>query len=211
MPVRKTAWAVVIVIAIATGAGCRKEGDTVAPDLGPIPEDCNPALDCNDMFESSTVRDHSGQAGSFAALSEGCPYEPDEVPPLESLGDARIPQFDRSRGRASNMDRGNESLQDIDLHAHMMGVQGMIFSCIDLIDCYEDTDELGGDGDLDFDFELHPDGRVRAVSVKPSPSFDHPSVVACARKAVFEYRFPSYDGGQMMVNYTMSIEEVDGE
>ena len=28
---------------------------------------------------------------------------------------------------------------------------------------------------------------------------------------MFEYRFPSYDGGQMMISYSMTIEAVDGD
>lgn len=191
------------------GIGCsRRSEESVAPaqwDPG-----CNLADDCNDMFGGSTVRQHSEQAASFAALSEGCPYAPDEVPTPESLVDQGVPEFNVARNRASNMHKGNDRLQDIDLHAHMMGMQPLIFACVDLAACYEDGADLPGEGDLDFDFELHPDGHVVAVSVRASPGLDHPSVVACARQAMFEYRFPSYNGGQMMIEYTMTIEEVPG-
>ena len=44
--------------------------------------------------------------------------------------------------------------------------------------------------------------------MKPSPGLAHPSIVACARRTLASYRFPAYDGGQMFVNYTVTIEEV---
>lgn len=203
---RKSGWWWVAGVALVLAPGCRKRDASVAPaalDLG-----CNPADDCNDMFAGSTVRDHSEQAGTFAALSGGCPYAPDEVPTPESLVSNGVPEFNAARHRASNMHKGDDRLQDIDLHAHMMGMQAQIFACVDLAACYEDGADLPGQGDLDFDFELHPDGHVAAVSVQASPGLDHPSVVACARQAMYEYRFPRYDGGQMMVQYTMTIEEV---
>lgn len=198
---------------LAAGLGlvlaCNRHGGTAEP--GSTAAECNPADDCNDLFEDlggSTVRQHSDRAATFAALSHGCPHAPGDVPPLESLDDGSIPEFDRARGRRSNMHRGNEFLQDIDLHAHMMGMQGDLFACVDLAACYEDGAGLTGQGELDFDFELHPDGHVVAVSVRPSAGLDHPSVIACARRTLAGYRFPRYDGGQMMINYTVTIEEV---
>ncbi|MCA9710866.1 MAG: hypothetical protein KDK70_33800 [Myxococcales bacterium] len=200
-----------MVAAVALGLGgaaaCNRHEPSVAPTASG-PEDCNAADDCNDFLQGSTIRQHSEQAGSFATLSEGCPYPPDEVPDPKTLVDRRVPEFNAARSRASNMHRGEERLQEIDIHAHMMGMQPQIFACVDLASCYEDGAKLSGWGDLELSFELHPDGHVAAVSVHASPGLDHPSVVACTRQAMYEYRFPSYDGGQMMVEYTVTIEEV---
>jgi hypothetical protein len=189
--------------------GCKRQEASAEP--GASAASCNPADDCNDLIGESggfTVREHSDQAATFGALSQGCPYAREDVPPLASLDDGSIPQFNAARSRRSNMNRGNEFLQEIDMHEHMMGMQDDLFACVDLAACYEDGAALSGYGDLDFRFELHPDGHVVAVSVKPSPGLDHPSVVACARRTLADYRFPRYDGGQMMVSYTVTMEEV---
>jgi hypothetical protein len=190
------------------GVGCKRDEATVDPGAGAA--GCNPADDCNELIGGSTVRQHSERAATFAELSHGCPHAPEDVPPLESLDDGSIPEFKASRSRRSNMHKGDERLQDIDLHAHMMGMQAQLFACVDLAACYEDGAALSGQGELDFDFELHPDGHVVAVSVRPSEGLDHPSVVACARRTLARYRFPRYDGGQLMINYTVTIEEVAG-
>jgi hypothetical protein len=198
---------VLLAVGLGLGLGCRHEASA---EPGASAASCNAADDCNALFGGSTVRQHSEQAGTFAELSHGCPHAPHEVPPLESLDDGSIPEFNASRSRVSNMHRADERLDDIDLHAHMMGMQGQLFACVDLAACYEDGAALPGEGELDFDFELYPDGRVVAVSVSPSPGLDHPSVVACARRTMAGHRFPRYDGGQMMVNYSVTIEEVPG-
>jgi hypothetical protein len=195
-----------LAVGLGLALGCNRHEASAEPGGGAA--DCNPADDCNDMFGGSTVRQHSDQAATFAELSQGCPYAPEDVPPLESLDDGSIPEFKASRSRRSNMHKGDEFLQDIDLHAHMMGMQGELFACVDLAACYEDGAALSGQGDLDFDFELHPDGHVVAVSVRPSSGLDHLSVVACARRTLARYRFPRYDGGQLMINYTVTIEDV---
>lgn len=206
---RRSIGGALLVAGLGLGLGCKRDEASAEPGSGVA--DCNPADDCNDMFGGSTVRQHSDRAATFAELSHGCPHAPKDVPPLESLDDGSIPQFSASRSRRSNMHRGDERLQDIDLHAHMMGMQGELFACVDLAACYDDGAKLSGQGDLDFDFELHPDGHVVAVSVRPSPGLDHPSVVACARRAMQRYRFPRFDGGQLMINYTVTIEAVPGD
>jgi hypothetical protein len=198
---------VLLAVGLALG-GCNRQAASAEP--GASAADCNPADDCNDLLGGSTVRQHSDQAATFAALSGGCPHAPEDVPPLASLDDGSIPQFNASRSRVSNMNRGDERLQDIDLHAHMMDMQAQLFACVDLAACYEDGAALPGEGELEFDFELYPDGRVIAVSVSPSPGLDHPSVVACARSTMASHRFPRYDGGQMMINYRVTIEDVPG-
>jgi hypothetical protein len=206
---RRSIGCAVLMVGLVAWSACKRQEATAEPERAV--DDCNPADDCNDMFGGATVRQHSPQAASFAELSHGCPYAPEEVPELESLEDGSVPELNRRRSRRSNMHKGNEFPQDIDLHAHMLGMQGDLFACVDLAACYEDGAELTGQGELDFDFELHPDGHVVAVSVKPTEGLDHPSVIACARKTLARYRFPQYDGGQMFINYTVTIETVPGD
>jgi hypothetical protein len=154
----------------------------------------------------TTVRKHSMSSGTYSENEVGeCPFSPEEVPPIEALDSSAIPEFDGRRNRGSNRRSGEGRLQDIDIHEQMMGVQGLIFECIDLAACYEGGETLGA-GDLDFRFELSPAGKVMAVSVTPSTGLAHPGVVDCARRSVFELEFPSYDGGSMMVSYSMEIE-----
>ena len=158
-----------------------------------------------DPFAGLTVAQHSNAAGTYEeSLAATCPFAPEEVPEWETLiDDSKIPEFNQRRSRKSNMKAGQGFLQDHQLHEYLLGVQGNLFECLDLAACY--NAEVGSTGELDFEFWLEPDGRVSAVSVTPSEGLDQPVVRACARKSVFQARFPSYNGGGMLVSYRVEI------
>lgn len=208
----RSASATCFAIGLLVSAGCVKRSEAPDPCAGggceaeacPL---CD--LEADGVGPETTVRQHSDQNGTEAeGLLGECPLPEEEVPPLATLDSSAIPEFDAKRSRRSNMNAGERALQEIDLHEHMMGMQSRIFECIDLAACYEGGDALGG-GDLDFRFELSPSGKVMAVSVTPSEGLAHPGVVHCARRSLYELRFPSYDGGSMMVSYSMQIEVAD--
>lgn len=206
------AWrGLVVPLGILAVLGCRRE-DTTTPDpceggdcqtqceFGPPP--------CWDPFEGKTVSNHSPIAGTFDDdLNASCPFPPEEVPPLEALlDDSKIPEFDRGRRRRTNYSSGGQHLQDHELHQHLLGVQGALFECLDLAACYQEGEPVGT-GELDFRFELEPNGQVSAVSVQPSAGLDQPIVRACARRSVYEFKFPSWKGARMVVDYRVQIEE----
>ncbi len=139
-------------------------------------------------------------------LSAECPFPQSEIPPIEVLlDDSNIPEYRRSRKRRDNHAEGQAFLQDHELHEHLLSVQGDLFECLDLAACYDL--EAAGTGALDFQFELEPTGEVSAVSVLPSDALDQPIVRACARRSVYQSRFPSWSGSRMVVDYSVEISE----
>ncbi len=154
-----------------------------------------------------TISGHSFDEGSTQeGLTAECPFLRSEIPPIDSLlDDSHIPEYQRARGRGTNYDEGNEFLQDFELHEHLLTVQGALFECLDLAACYDL--EASGTGELDFQFELEPNGKVSAVSVTPSADLDQPIVRACARRSVYESQFPSWNGSRMVVDYSVQISE----
>jgi hypothetical protein len=84
-------------------------------------------------------------------------------------------------------------------------MQGQLFDCLDLAACY--SEDLISTGEMDFQFELEPNGRVSAVSVEPSAELDQPVVRACARRSVYETQFPAWRGARMVVSYRVEIDE----
>lgn len=199
---------IAIAIGLGLAASCEKASEIPDPCAGGGcgGEYC-PLCDLEaDGVGPSTVRQHSEQSGTEAeGLLGECPLAEEEVPPLTELDSSSIPEFNGRRSRRSNMHAGERQMQEIDLHEYMMGMQSRIFECIDLAACYEGGEELGS-GELDFQFELASTGKVLSVSVTPSEGLSHPGVVHCARRSLFELKFPSYDGGAMMVSYSMQIE-----
>jgi hypothetical protein len=194
-------------------AGACEKNRSASPDpcgdggCGDVPQ-CE--LGVCDGFSAPTSRDHSPLAGTFAEGDASCPFGPDELPNKDKLisDSKKVPEFNGKRARGTNYTSGEDELQDTDLHEHLLGVQGRIFECIDLAACYQEEKkdaEFVGAGELDFQFELEPSGRVAAVSVTPTGDLGEPIVLACARKSLYEFRFPSYSGARMVVSYRVEI------
>src|SRR5690606_16631256 len=141
--------------------------------------------------------------------SSECPFPKDEIPPLAKLlDDSDIPEYSRARNRRTNFASGEQFLQDWQLEQELMRAQGAFFTCLDVAACY--ADEPASTGQLDFLFELEPDGRVSAVSVAPSSELDQPIIRACARRSVYETKFPTWRGGRMVVSYNLAISLGNG-
>jgi hypothetical protein len=188
-------------------SACQKGGGSASAPPTASSEDCELGS-CMGPDVELLSRDHSPLAGTFAEGESACPYPEGKVPPKEKLADDRdIPEFNRGRARGSNYLAKNARVQDIDLHEQLMGVQGRIFECIDLLQCYDDGAEDFPAGELEFQFELEPSGKVSAVSVKPSEGLEDPIVRACARRSLYEYAFPAWNGARMVVSYRIEIGE----
>ena len=63
-----------------------------------------------------------------------------------------------------------------------------------------------GSGSLKFKLRLLPSGEVEGVSVTAPASLRVWGIVPCARRAVFDHRFPAFDGLAMAVSFGVDID-----
>jgi hypothetical protein len=63
-----------------------------------------------------------------------------------------------------------------------------------------------GAGSLKFKLRVLPSGKVEGVSVTAPASLRVWGIPACARKAVYQHKFPSYDGMAMAVGFSVDID-----
>lgn len=133
-----------------------------------------------------------------------CPYDADDIPPVESIGDAGLPEFRANRDRASNWENGDDWRDDVELSQNMAPVQAEILRCLDLAACYVEPDDLVGE--IAMELEVSPEGRVRAASVDATDQLNVDPVIPCTRKALAAVRFPRINGGNTFVSYAMTIE-----
>jgi hypothetical protein len=198
-----------LAITIVVFTGCEKTPATVDPCSNGA---CAPVAscelgDCADALPS-LASSHSPLAGTEVEDGATCPYLDGALPAKDALLDtADIPEFKRGRSRRTNMDTGEAAPHNIDLHAQLMPVQGRIFECIDIAACYSSKPDPFMSGDLEFQFELEADGHISAVSVLPSSTLVDPLVSACARRSLFEFKLPKYDGARINVSYRVEIGE----
>ncbi|HET6584490.1 MAG TPA: hypothetical protein VFG69_13605 [Nannocystaceae bacterium] len=196
-----------VIAAACSSVACQKSGATAPPEPVASEPDCELGS-CMTSDAELLSRDHSPLAGTITEGASECPYAASELPPKDKLvDDKHIPEFNRGRARNTNYAVANKRVQDIDLHEQLLGVQGRIFECIDLLACYDDEAADFPAGELDFQFELEPNGKVSAVSVQPSKGLEDPIVRACARRSLYEFEFPSWQGARMVVSYRLEIGE----
>lgn len=198
-----------LAITILIFAACERDAVPVDPCSNGA---CTPAASCElgDCVDAlpSLASSHSPMAGVEVEQGAACPYLDGALPAKEELLDTRhIPEFKRARSRRTNMDTGEASPYNIDLHSQLLPVQGRIFECIDIAACYSSDMDPFVSGDLEFQFELESDGHISAVSVVPSSTLSDPLVSACARRSMFEFKLPKYDGARMTVSYRVEIGE----
>lgn len=135
-----------------------------------------------------------------------CPFSPEELPAFEAVDDTHVPAVDPQRERQTNMDAGDESLDDRVLLMHLDAATTQVLGCLSMAACYDERSEPAPPGEIEFAFEVDPAGRVRSVDVEPSAELDRWGVTQCARRAIFDTEFPAYDGADMVVSYRLEID-----
>jgi len=196
-----------LAVTILSLVACEKERGSIDPCKGGACE-TQPPCELGDCMDSmpTLARSHSPLQGTEIESGAACPHFDGALPAKETVLDTSdIPEFKKGRSRRTNMDSGENLPQNIDLHAELMPLQGRIFECIDIAACYSADMDPFVSGDLEFQFELEPSGNVSAVSVVPSSTLKDPVVAACARRSLFEFKLPKYDGARINVSYRVEI------
>lgn len=132
-----------------------------------------------------------------------CPYEGD-VPPFEPADDGHVPGMNPERARVTNMDAGNGTIHNEALMQLLDHATTEVLSCVGVSACYDER--ALEPGEIDLVFEVAPDGAVRGVDVALTAGLDHTGIRACARLAIWETEFPSFDGADMVVSYQLEID-----
>lgn len=133
-----------------------------------------------------------------------CPYDDGEIPPYEPVDDGHVPKLEAKRTRATNMDAGDAVIHNEALLEHLNRATTEVLSCVSVSACY-DARPLEP-GTIDFVFEVAPSGDVRAVNVEPTAGLDHTGIRECSRLAIWDTKFPAFDGADMLVSYALDID-----
>ena len=85
----------------------------------------------------------------------------------------------------------------------MSRLTGRFQKCIETAAMYSD-EELGA-GTLSFKLRIGPEGKVEGVSVTAPANLKVFGIVPCSRKAVYDHRFPKFDGPPMGVDFSFDV------
>ncbi|HEY0137676.1 MAG TPA: hypothetical protein VGB85_26505 [Nannocystis sp.] len=123
-------------------------------------------------------------------------------PPFVPVDDSRVPQFSNAEPQALDMKAGSERLSESELDRHFAQVTPQIQRCVTTASAYGDI----GAGSLKFKLRVLPSGKVESVSLTAPASLRVWGIPSCARRAVYDHRFPSFDGAAMAVTFGVDID-----
>jgi hypothetical protein len=207
-----------------TGIGLADIGCNPAPAV-PCGGRCGPGTECVEdrcqtlvaaepaPVEAKTRRGRRGKRGKRggageAGAGEGTAGEvvdgPGEepLPPFVAVDDRKIPEFSAAEPQALDMKAGSERLSEAVLDQHFSRVNPAIVDCVTTASRYGEL----GSGSLKFKLRILPSGKVESVSVTAPASLRVWGIVPCARKAVFDHRFPGFDGPAIAVNFGVDVD-----
>lgn len=147
---------------------------------------------------------NAGPNSDPANADDGEPAAPDEPPPppFVPVDDSRIPEFSNAEPQVLDLKAGSERLDERTLDQHFARVTPEIQGCVTTASRYGEV----GAGSLKFKLRVLPSGKVESVTVTSPASLRVWGIPACARKAVYTHRFPSFDGPAMAVSFAVDIE-----
>jgi hypothetical protein len=119
------------------------------------------------------------------------------------VDDSHIPKYDPNRVQHLDMSSGTERLPDSTIRAHLRRLESKFNACIETAAMHSDEEIRGGG--IDFVFSIEKTGKVSGVTVKAPKHLSVYGIVPCLRKALFDHRFPSYDGPPTGVDYSFQV------
>ncbi len=123
-------------------------------------------------------------------------------PPFVPVDDSKIPQFSNADAQTLDLNAGSERLSESDLDRHFAQVTPQIQRCVTTASAYGDIPP----GSLKFKLRVLPSGKVESVSVTAASGLRVWGIPSCARKAVYDHRFPAFDGAAMGVSFGVDIQ-----
>lgn len=126
------------------------------------------------------------------------------LPPFVPVNDKNVPRYDPNETQTIGAQSGSERIPDHVIRQHLSGLEAKFNKCIATAAEYS-PGELKS-GRIDFDFGIRPTGRISGVNVTAPSHLRVFGIVPCLRRALFEHRFPTYDGPTTGVTYSFRVE-----
>lgn len=150
---------------------------------------------------SAPPPDHAAEPDEPGSDDE--PEVPEKAPPpFVPVDDSKIPQFSNAEPQTLDMKAGTERLSESELDRHFAQVTPNIQRCVTTASAYGDIPA----GSLKFKLRILPSGKVESVSLTAGSGLKVWGIPGCSRKAVYDHRFPAFDGAAMAVSFGVDIQ-----
>jgi len=143
-----------------------------------------------------------GEGGAVVGDAGDAPIADEPPPPYVPVDDSKIPDFSDAEPQVLDLKAGSERLDERTLDQHFARVTPEIQRCVTTASRYGEI----GAGSLRFKLRVLPSGKVESVTITAPASLRVWSIPACARKAVYQHKFPGFDGPAMAVSFSIDID-----
>lgn len=120
-----------------------------------------------------------------------------------AVDDSNVPRFNPTRDRTIDLDGGSARLSDAVIDRELSKLDKPFQRCIATAAKHSDEDLPGGS--IRYELGIAGSGKVTGVNVKAPAKLQVFGIVPCVRKAVYDHRFPSFDGPEMSAKSSFSI------
>jgi hypothetical protein len=204
-------------VSLSLTTGC-KRGETTAPgECGGVCGDGTRCANgmcvvdylaaCSSGMDDIGSLETDGEGGMRPPITDWgqCKEELASLPEYEPIDDSGVPQFDLDAPRKLDMNatHGDEQLAEDAVNRNMREIEYALNECFSRSACYNEGTFPGGT--MAFSFRLMSSGQVESVKVDAPEEMDIFSTIQCARKAIFDHRFPEYDGPAMTISYSVEL------
>lgn len=133
-----------------------------------------------------------GEGEGEAELGGGTPW----------TDDSKVPRFDPDADQVIGASEGSERLGDATIDRELAELDDDFQACV-----REANDRVAelGTGKVSYSFGIAPSGKVTGVNASAPQNLKDAGVIPCVRKAVYEHRFPSYDGPPTKASSSFSV------
>ena len=142
-------------------------------------------------------RKRRSKRGADAAAGE----DAGSGPPLDD--DSKVPHFDPKHDRTIGMGDGTGRLSDSQVDRELAKLDKNFRRCVS--EANQRVAELGT-GKVTLGFGIAGTGKVTGVNVGAPSNLKDAGIVPCVRKAIYGHKFPAFDGPEMSVSSSFSID-----
>ena len=198
----------------ACGGACGPGTECIDNVCVPVAPAAEPEPPAKKARKGKRGRRNRGGDGGGAADGDGgavvgdagdpadSPIADDPPPPYVPVDDSKIPDFSDAEPQVLDLKAGSERLDERTLDQHFARVTPEIQRCVTTASRYGEI----GAGSLRFKLRVLPSGKVESVTITAPASLRVWSIPACARKAVYQHKFPGFDGPAMAVSFSIDID-----
>ncbi|MBL9100406.1 MAG: hypothetical protein JNL82_05585 [Myxococcales bacterium] len=204
------AWGAAWLLLPRTPAPADDCGGVCGPGTACAAGQCLPAAAPEPEPAAPPQKGKKGKKGRRSGAAAGDPADPADPeappdqppPPFVPVDDSKIPAFSDSEPQVLDLKAGSERLEQRTLDQHFARVTPEIQGCVTTASRYGEV----GSGSLAFKLRILPSGKVEGVNVAAPTSLRVWGIPPCARKAVYQHRFPAFDGPAMAVSFSVDID-----